>query len=157
VAANVRPSPPAAEFFTTAARNLQRVGAENGVRLIVAVSIIGCDRFAGGYNAAKVAHEQAILAGPVLASILRAAQFHEFVDQLLAWARRGDVCYVTEMRSQLVAARTVAEVRVEGVSDPAGPDQELYASGGLLPSPHATLAGPRLEWVDMQVEVARAS
>jgi hypothetical protein len=31
------------------------------------------------------------------------------------------------------------------VSDPADPDRELYEKGGLLPGPHATLAGPTFE------------
>ena len=35
---------------------------------------IGADRFSGGYGAAKVAHEQTALAGPLPARILRAAQ-----------------------------------------------------------------------------------
>jgi uncharacterized protein YbjT (DUF2867 family) len=56
----------ATEFFTTAARNLQEVGHRAGVRRIVVVSIIGIDRFTGGYAAAKVAHEQATLGGPDL-------------------------------------------------------------------------------------------
>jgi hypothetical protein len=124
--------------------------------------------------------------------ILRAAQFHEFVAQLLEWGTRGEVSYVPKMRTQLVAARTVAEaladlatghgpapasgsamapipeiagpraenlvdmaallaarrgdqVKVEGVSDPADPDRDLYENGALLPGPHATLVGPTFE------------
>ncbi len=73
----------ATELFTTATRNLQ----EAGVRRLVVVSIIGIDEFAGGYNAAKVAQEQAALAGPIPARIVRAAQVHEFVEEL--WCRRG--------------------------------------------------------------------
>ena len=84
----------ATEFFTTAARNLQEVGSQAGVRRIVVVSIIGTDKFTGGYGAAKLAHEQAALAGPVPARILRAAQFHEFVEQLIAWGRQGEVSYL---------------------------------------------------------------
>ncbi len=60
----------ATEFFTTAARNLQQAGEQAGVRRIVVVSIIGTERFAGGYGAAKVAHEQATLAGPIPVSVL---------------------------------------------------------------------------------------
>ena len=41
--------------------------------------------------------------------MLRAAQFHEFVAQLMEWGARGEVTYVPRMRTQLVAARTVAE------------------------------------------------
>jgi len=76
---------------------------------MVVVSIIGCDRFAAGYSAAKVAHEQAMLSGPIPVRILRAAQFHEFVGQLVEWGRQGDVSRLQKMRTQLVAARTVAE------------------------------------------------
>jgi uncharacterized protein YbjT (DUF2867 family) len=103
----------ATEFFTTAARNLQEQGARAGVKLIVGASILGTDHFTAGYGAAKLAHERALLAGSVPARILRAAQFHEFVGQLVEWGTRGDVAYVPEMRTQLVAARTVAEVLVD--------------------------------------------
>jgi hypothetical protein len=40
-------------------------------------------------------------------------------------------------------------VKVEAVDNPADPDDALNANGGLLPSPHATLAGPTFtEWLD---------
>jgi hypothetical protein len=55
------------------------------VQRMVAVSVIGTNRFTGGYGAAKIAHEEIMLAGPVPARVLRAAQFHEFVEQLVAW------------------------------------------------------------------------
>src|SRR5262249_1364269 len=61
----------ATRFFTTSARNLLREGERAGVRHIVVVSIIGVDRFEGGYGAAKLAHEQALLAGPIPVSVLR--------------------------------------------------------------------------------------
>ena len=158
------------------------------------VSIIGTDQFNGGYNKAKLAHERIMLAGPIPAVILRAAQFHEFIAQFLDWGRQGEVSYVQRARVQPVAARTVAEalavlatdagpvagtsaapipeiagpreeslvdiatllaahtgdpVKVEGVSDPANPDSELFENGALLPGPHATLAGPTFEqWLD---------
>ena len=100
----------ATEFFTAAGRNLQEAGEQAGVERIVVVSIIGSDRFTGGYGAAKIAHEQAMLSGPIPARVLRAAQFHEFVAQLMEWGARGDATYVPKMRTQLVAARSVAEV-----------------------------------------------
>ena len=77
------PSPDQEEataFFTASARNLQRAGAAAGAKRIVVVSIIGIDKFQGGYNAAKVAQEQTLLEGPLPVRIVRAAQFHEFVD-----------------------------------------------------------------------------
>jgi len=108
----------ATTFFTTAARNLHAVGQVAGVQRLVVVSIIGCDRFTAGYGAAKIAHERAALSGPIPALILRAAQFHEFVAQLVDWGRQGDVSYVQQMRTQLVAARTVAEKLVELATSP---------------------------------------
>jgi uncharacterized protein YbjT (DUF2867 family) len=136
VDAATSPSPDeqeATNFFTTSARNLHEVGAEAGVKRIVLVSIIGIDKFKTGYNAAKLAQEQAALAGPIPTRILRAAQFHEFVEQLLDWGRQGDVAYVAAMRTQVVAARTVAETLAELVLDaePTGPTLEI--------------AGPRAE------------
>src|SRR5213080_2938440 len=81
----------ATEFFTAAARNLHEAGERAGVRRMVVVSIIGCDRFTAGYGAAKVAHERAMLSGPIPVRILRAAQFHEFVAQLVEWGRQGEL------------------------------------------------------------------
>jgi uncharacterized protein YbjT (DUF2867 family) len=180
----------ATEFFTTATRNLEQAGTQAGVRKLVVVSIIGTDKATGGYGAAKLAHERAALSGPIPARILRAAQFHEFVEVLMGWGRQGDVVYLPKMRTQIVAARTVAEaladlavsdgpagerpdeiagpreeylpdlarllaakrgdpVTIEAVTNPADPDDALNENGGLLPGPHATLAGPAFaEWLD---------
>jgi uncharacterized protein YbjT (DUF2867 family) len=127
---------PATDFFVTAAHNLQKAGVRAGVREAVVVSIIGTDRFAGGYGVAKVAHEQAWRSGPIPVRIVRAAQFHEFVGQLLDWGSRGDVTVVPQMRTQIVAARAVAEViadviaadapgaDVSGTIEVAGPQEE---------------------------------
>ena len=186
------PSPeqqPATEFFVTAAHNLQEAGVRAGVRRAVVVSIVNVDKTAGGYGLAKIAHEDAWRSGPIPVRIVRAAQFHEFVAQLLEWGTRGDVAYIPEMRTQIVAARTVAEVvadvatsqgepeeiveiagpreedlaqlaamlvarrgtpvKVQAVRDPADPDADMQATGGLLPGPEARLAGPTFEeWLD---------
>jgi uncharacterized protein YbjT (DUF2867 family) len=130
----------ATAFFTTAANNLQRAGTQAGVTRMVVVSIIGLDGLTSGYSAAKLAHEQAARSGPIPARILRAAQFHEFVEQLMAWGRQGDVIYVPQMRTQLVAARTVAEALADLAT---GPDAEFEAAA--LAPPFAEIAGPREE------------
>ena len=137
----------ATEFFTTAARNLQQVGDRAGVQRIVVVSIIGIDRFTAGYGAAKQAHELATLAGPIPAFILRAAQFHELVAQLVATGRQNGVSYVPKMRTQLVAARTVAEALVDLATAP-----ELPHAPRSNPAPIPEIAGPREESL---VEIAR--
>ncbi len=163
---------------------------------MVEVSIVGIDKFTVGYGAAKYAHERDMLAGPIPVRVLRAAQFHEFVPQLVEWGTQGDVAYVHKMRIQSVAARTVAQalidlatdpewaasprraeaplpeiagpreeslvdmatlyvarrgksLTIEGMTDPSDPDDELYVDGSLLPSPHATVAGPSFaDWLD---------
>jgi uncharacterized protein YbjT (DUF2867 family) len=124
----------ATEFFTASARNLQRAGAAAGVKRIVLVSIIGIDKFQGGYNAAKLAQEQTLLEGPLSVRIVRAAQFHEFVDPLVGWTIQDGVAHVPEMRTQLVAARTVAETLADAAEEP---DIE---NGRIT-----ELAGPRAE------------
>ena len=136
------PSPeeaPAREFFMTATHNLQELGARAGVERMVVVSIIGCDRFEGGYGAAKLAHEQAALSGPIPTQVLRAAQFHEFVQQLMEWGRQGDVAYVPEMRTQLVAARTVAQALADMVT--AAEFEPMSMTAVSIPE----IAGPREE------------
>lgn len=191
----------ATEFFTAAARNLHQAGERAGVRRMVVVSIIGIDRFTAGYGAAKIAHEKAMLSGPIPVRVLRAAQFHEFVAQLVEWGRQGEVSLVPRMRIQPVAARTVAQaladlaadpesapapgssevpmleiagpreenladlarllvarrgdpLRIEGASDPADPDRDLYETGALLPGPDAILAGPTFEeWLNSTSDV----
>jgi uncharacterized protein YbjT (DUF2867 family) len=124
----------ATEFFTASARNFQEVGERAGVQRIVVVSIIGIDRATTGYLAAKVVHERALQSGPIPVRILRATQFHEFVPQFLEWGRQGDVIYVPEMRTQLVAARTVAEALADLVN---GSDTSAAAI--------SEIAGPREE------------
>ncbi|HEV2874617.1 MAG TPA: NAD(P)H-binding protein [Thermoleophilaceae bacterium] len=128
----------ATDFFTAAARNLQEAGERAGVRRIVVVSIIGIDRFSGGYQAAKLAHERALLSGPIPVRVLRAAQFHEFVAQLVEWGRRDEVSYVPRMRTQLVAARTVAQALAALATGP----ESAPAHG---PSEILEIAGPRAE------------
>lgn len=183
----------ATTFFRTSARNLHDAGRRAGVTHIMVASIIGIDKTTAGFGAAKRIHEEVHLAEALPVRILRAAQFHEFVGQLLDW-RQGDVAYIPNWPSQLVAARTVAEalvdvatepdashhsaaapipeiagprketiseaasllgarrgIKVVGVDNPDLPDAEYAASGGLLPSPHARLAGPTFaEWLDSQ-------
>ena len=128
----------ATEFFTTSARNLQEAGERAGVKRIVLVSIIGTDRFTAGYYVAKATQEHALLAGPLPVHILRAGQFHEFVGQVLDWGTQGDVGYVAEMRTQLVAARTVAEALADMATD----DGATPSAPG---SPIPEIAGPRTE------------
>ena len=136
----------ATEFFVASTRNLQQLGRQAGVRRIVVASIIGIDRFTTGYLAAKRVHERAMLAGPIPVLILRAAQFHEFVEPVVNWGRHDGVSYVADMRTQLVAARTVAEALADLATTP--DPAPAGTNGALIPE----IAGPRAESF---VEMAR--
>lgn len=139
----------AAEFFTASARNLAELGERAGVKTIVLVSIIGIDTFNGGYGAAKLLQERALLAGPIPTRILRASQFHEFIPQLVEWGRTGDVSYVPVSRVQPVAARTVAEALVAMAYEPSA-----VTTAASIPE----VAGPREErLVDLARMYATAS
>src|ERR687895_87541 len=136
----------ATAFFTASARNVQRAGAAAGAKRIVVVSIIGIDKFQGGYNAAKVAQEQTLLEGPLPVRIVRAGQYHEFVEPLVGWTIQDGVAHVPEMQTQLVAARAVAEALADAAEEPeiqngritevAGPRAERLADAarGLVAS-----------------------
>ncbi|GGP17169.1 sugar nucleotide-binding protein [Nonomuraea glycinis] len=123
----------ATEFFRTSARNLHEYGRKAGVAQITMASIIGVDLATAGFLAAKKAHEELLLSGSLPVRILRAAQFHEFVGQLLDW-RQGDVAYMPVLPAQLVACRTVAEELVDLAT-------ALDAPGAPIPE----IAGPRKE------------
>jgi hypothetical protein len=47
--------------------------------------------------------------------------------------------------AKLLAVRGGDSVRIEGVTDPADPDGELYLTDALPSGPYATLAGPTFE------------
>lgn len=125
----------ATEFFRTSARNLHEAGQKAGVAQITVASIIGVDKATTGFVAAKKVHEELLLSGPLPVRILRAAQFHEFVGQLLDW-QQGDVAYIPALPTQLVACRAVAETLVDLALDPDAP-----APGTPIPE----IAGPRKE------------
>src|SRR6266540_3470898 len=65
---------------------------------------------------------------------------HEFVAQLLEWGRQGEVCYVPKMRTQPVAARTVAQALADLATDP-----ESAPAPGAAGVPILEIAGPREE------------
>jgi hypothetical protein len=80
----------------------------------------------------------------VPARILRVAQFHELVGVLMEMGRQGDVIYLPEMRTQIIAARTVAEALAAMTT---GPEAEFGAARAAesAGAPVPELAGPREE------------
>jgi uncharacterized protein YbjT (DUF2867 family) len=124
----------ATAFFSASAKNVQRAGAAAGAKRIVLVSIIGIDKFETGYNAAKRVQERTMLEGPLPVRIVRAAQFHEFIEPVIGWTIKDGVAYVPEMQTQVVAAHAAAEA----IADAA---EEAEIANGRI----TQVAGPRVE------------
>ena len=123
-------------FFGAVTRTLLAAEARVGVRHHIALSIIGAATSGAGYYAGKKLQEQLVMASPAGWTILRAAQFHEFVTQVIPQGHVGPLQVVPSMRSQTVAAAEVgaalAEIAVgapRGLDvDLAGPQEERMAS-----------------------------
>ncbi|HEX5618447.1 MAG TPA: NAD(P)H-binding protein [Solirubrobacteraceae bacterium] len=130
----------ATAFFSASARNVQRAGAAAGAKRIVLVSIIGIDKFETGYNAAKKVQEQTVLEGPLPVRIVRAAQFHEFIEPVIGWTIKDGVAYVPEMQTQLVAARFAAEAVVDAAEEPEIENGKITEVAGPRPERLADLA-----------------
>ncbi|MDQ1743059.1 MAG: hypothetical protein QOE23_1398 [Pseudonocardiales bacterium] len=130
-------------FFTDATTRLLEAGARVGVRHHVALSIVGIDRVGLGYYAGKLRQEELIRAANLPWTVLRATQFHEFAEQLLARSP-GPLVLVPRMRVQPVAAREVAAQLVALALGPAV---------GMAPE----LAGPQVrELVELVRQVVSA-
>lgn len=130
-------------FFTEATSRLLEAGTRAGVRHHVALSIVGIDRVGLGYYAGKLRQEELIRAANLPWTVLRATQFHEFAEQLLARSP-GPLVLVPRMRVQPVAAREVAARLVELALGPAA---------GMAPE----LAGPEVhELTGLVRQVIRA-
>jgi uncharacterized protein YbjT (DUF2867 family) len=116
----------ASAFYSEVAGNLQRVGAQQGAKHIVTLSIVGIDNAKFGYYAAKLAQERAAMSGSVPTTILRVTQFHELPAQLIHLTRKDSHARVLDLHSQTIAARTVAEVLIEiAEGTPQGRAQDL--------------------------------
>jgi uncharacterized protein YbjT (DUF2867 family) len=122
-------------FFEAVTTTLVRAAGPAGVRHLVALSIVGCDRVGLGYYAGKRRQEELVLAGPVPSTVQRATQFHEFAEQLLARVA-GPFAPVPAMLSRPVAAREVAELLVDVAAGPplgiapelAGPEEKVMVA-----------------------------
>lgn len=120
-------------FFGTATANLLNAAERHGIRHHIVLSIVGVDRVASGYYQGKLRQEELVQTGAVPWTILRATQFHEFADQILA-QMPGPVAVVPKMQSQPIAVREVAaHLCALAVGEP----QQMAPE----------LAGPRVEWV----------
>jgi uncharacterized protein YbjT (DUF2867 family) len=97
------------DFFETSSRNLLAAETAAGVGHHVTLSVIGCDRLPeSGYFRAKVAQEELVKAGPVPYTILRAAQFFEFIGRIADSSTDGHTVRLSPALVQPQAADDVA-------------------------------------------------
>jgi uncharacterized protein YbjT (DUF2867 family) len=113
---------PVLRFFSTAARTIVGAARVGGVAHYVALSIVGDVRLPdSGHMRAKVAQETLIEASGLPYTIVRATQFIEFADAIVATMTDGDVVRVPQARIQPIAATEVAaHVARAAVGSPAG-------------------------------------
>ena len=120
------------EFFQTSTRNVRAAEVGAGVSHHVALSVVGTDRLQeSGYFRAKLAQEEAIKAGSIPYSIVRATQFFEFLGRIADSSSDGEtvrlppVLIQPEAADDVAAALAVAAVGapVNGTIELAGPER----------------------------------
>lgn len=128
----------AAPVLVEGTKRLLAAAAAAGVRHHVGVSIVGCDRVPTAYYEVKVEQEEAIVAGELPWSLVRATQFHPLIAWAFGGAGRFGVVPTGSARLQPIDPRVVAEqlvAVVEGepggrLGDLAGP--EVLTLGRLV-------------------------
>jgi uncharacterized protein YbjT (DUF2867 family) len=120
-----------ADFFRTSMTNLLAAGERAGVRHQEILSIVGVDQVPEmDYYRAKTLQEDLLRHGPTPYSIVRATQFFEFMDSVVAETSDAATVRLPATRLQPIAASEVAaevaEVAtgapLEGIRNIAGPD-----------------------------------
>jgi uncharacterized protein YbjT (DUF2867 family) len=126
-AANGTPAK-AAEVLVEGGRRLLAAARAAGVGHHVCASIVGCDRVPIPYYRVKVAQEEAVMAGGVAWTIVRATQFHGLVAGLFAQTRRAGVLPTGGARLQPIDVRDVAAAIADVAT--AGPRHARVTVGG---------------------------
>ena len=117
----------AMDFFRTAGRNLTAAEVDAGVRLHVALSVVGTDRLQdSGYFRAKLAQEQQIKASPIPYTLVHATQFFEFIRTIAQVSTEGDAVRLPPVQFRPIAAEDVAGMIVDvALADPANDTIEI--------------------------------
>ncbi len=125
------------DFFGTSSRNLTSAEQAAGVRHHVVLSIVNADQLAANpYMAGKLAQEEAVASSGQAYTIVRATQFHEFIETLAGAYAADGVVKVPDIDFQPIAADDVAAALVEaalgdpknGTVDLAGPERAPFES-----------------------------
>jgi uncharacterized protein YbjT (DUF2867 family) len=96
------------EFFEASGRNIAAAEKAAGVRHHLALSVIGLERLPdNGYFSAKMAQERLIKAAGIPYTILRSAQFFEFVGSIVESGVDGDAIRLSPALFQPVASDDV--------------------------------------------------
>jgi uncharacterized protein YbjT (DUF2867 family) len=107
------------EFFQTSARNIRAAEAAAGVGHHVALSVVGTERLQdSGYFRAKLAQEEALKAGPIPYTILRATQFFEFVAAIADFGTEDGTVLLPPVLFQPEAAGDVADALADIAEKP---------------------------------------
>lgn len=120
-------------FFETTGRNIAAAERKAGVKHHVALSVVGTDRLPdSGYLRAKVAQEKVIRESGVPYTIVRSAQFFEFLKGIVGQANAsGEVLHLPTGNMQPIASDDVADAMtaatvaapVNGIIEIGGPDK----------------------------------
>lgn len=119
------------DFFRTCMNNLLDAGERAGVRHQVVLSILGVDQVPQlDYYRAKTLQEDLLRQGPTPYSIVRATQFFEFMNAVLAMTSDETTVRLPATRLQPIAAADVVDAVVgvctgaplQGIRNIAGPD-----------------------------------
>lgn len=110
----------AMRFFEAAGRNIFAAEKAAGVKLHVALSVVGTERLLDfGYFGAKLAQERAVENSGVPYTIVRATQFFEFVGGIAQEATQGNTVRVSPAKFQPMAADDVAAAVADAALSPA--------------------------------------
>jgi uncharacterized protein YbjT (DUF2867 family) len=118
-----------------ATRTLLEAAAAAGVRHLVLISIVGIDDIPLAYYRDKVVIERLVRESGLPYSVLRATQFHSFVESMFTAQRRSPVVVAPRFPLQPIAVDEVADRLVEltgsapagRVADIGGPAQHSLA------------------------------
>lgn len=125
------------DFFGASSRNLTSAEQDAGTRHHVALSIVNADQLkANPYMEGKLAQEETVAASGQAYTIVRATQFHEFIETLAGAYAADGVVKVPDIDFQPIAAADVAAALVEvalgapknGTVDLAGPERASFES-----------------------------